>query len=143
MIYLAALIAALVAFIAWRWNKPPILTPYFAFSVGYHIQTDSPYGLTIAVGQRLVEKYILDEMGIIRKVLAVRKSRPCYRAALSIYCDRPQIAWANERWAVNEPGYLVGMPVPRRGVQSSAWTGREWHIRSVSWVRGWSFNRYG
>lgn len=102
-----------------------IRTKYFAISWGYHIQTDLPFSLTVAIGHRKPEN------GGYR-----------YRSIFQCYCDWPKFHWVNETWAMNEPGYLQGMPIARRGVPSSLWTGRPWSMRFAGWYRGWSFTRY-
>ena len=100
-----------------------IRAKYFAINWGYHIGSDCPFGLTIALGHR-------EGLG----------SR--YRAIFDCYWDWPKFHWVNENWAMNEAGYVRGMPIGRRGVRSSLWTGRDWSMRFAGWYRGWSFTRY-
>lgn len=103
-------------------------TKHLAASWGYDIVSDCRFSLRVGIEQRHRD----GEPGYI-----------LYRLFFGFYCDWPKLAWAHEAWAVDEPGYLRGMPVARQGVKSSTWTGREWHLLGIQWCRGWSFNRYG
>ena len=60
-----------------------IRAKYFAINWGYHIGSDCPFGLTIALGHR-------EGLG----------SR--YRAIFDCYWDWPKFHWVNENWAMNE-----------------------------------------
>jgi hypothetical protein len=102
-------------------------TKHLAASWGYDINTDCPFGLRVALGHRKADA----------------GSSMLYRLIVHLYFDWPKLVWAHEAWAVNEPGYLQGMPVARQGVRSSAWTGREWHLYGWDWYRGWSWSFYG
>jgi hypothetical protein len=97
----------------------------FALAWGHDIHRDCPFSLTIALGFR--KRHFMG---------------PRYRFVFKVYWAWPQISWADDTWALNEEGYLPGMPIARRGIPSSLWTGRPWHIRSVAWVRGIEINRY-
>lgn len=103
-----------------------VRTKHFAVSWGYDLPTDSWFGLRVYLGYRKPEPQC-----------------PHYRFAFRFYFDWPKLTWAHETWAVDEAGYLRGLPVMRQGVRSSAWTGREWHLRGVEWYRGWSWIYYG
>ena len=93
---------------------------HFALNWGYDIQTDCPFSLTIALGHsRLVWKH----------------AYPRYRLIVSFAFDWPKVEWRDTEWAVNEPGYLQGMPVQRQGIAASAWTGRRMTVRRVTWFR--------
>lgn len=100
-----------------------ILRRHFALQLGYDISTDCWHGITLALGAR-------DGTG----------SR--YRLILSFSFDWPQIVWRDEVWVINEPGYIRGLPVARRGVRSSAWTGRQQHVAAIVWNRyfSWAWN---
>ncbi len=100
---------------------------HWALSLGYDIATDCPYGVTLCLGHR--EKH-------------VGSFGPQYRFVVSFSFDWPKLSWKHETWALNEPGYIKGMPVARRGTRSSAWTGREYQVWSVSWYRNFYWARY-
>lgn len=114
-----------------------IRTKHFALSWGYNVGTDTRYGLTIALGNRPKTDPFVP--GNCEKASSYG---PRYRVVLSLWFDWPQFRWLDETWAFNEPGYIKGMPVPRRGIRSSAWTGRGLMLAGVDWQRGWSFHRY-
>lgn len=95
-----------------------ILRRHFALQVGYDVSTGCRYGVTLGLGAR-------DGKG----------SR--YRLILSFSFDWPQIVWRDEVWVINEPGYIRGLPVARRGVPSSIWTGRRYSVAEWMWPRHW------
>ena len=103
-----------------------IRTKYFALSWGYQINSDCPFGFTVALGHRAVTE----------------SGSPRYRFIFGVYWDYPKILWAHQDWAINEPGDLRGMPLPRRGIPSSLWTGNEYRIAGFGWYRGWHWRRY-
>jgi len=102
-------------------------TKHLALSWGYAIQTDAPFSLCLMLGRRN----------------RIKTGDHIYRLNFSIWWDWPKLIWAHEAWAVNEPGYLRGMPVRRPRPLRRLWPGQKWHLRGVGWYRGWSFKHYG
>jgi hypothetical protein len=105
-------------------------TKHLAVSWGYDIETDSPFSFRMALGHRDCEPDT-----IIHRPIR-------YRLLFGFWFDWPKLIWAHETWAVDEPGYLRGMPVRRPRPLRRLWPGQKWHLRGLSWCRGWSFNRY-
>lgn len=99
-----------------------IVRKHFALQTGYHAGTDTRYGITLALGYRI--------------------GKPRYRFVASLVWDLPKFVYASEDWALNEPGYVRGLPIGRQGVRSSAWTGRSMHLVGWSWFWRWSARRY-
>lgn len=67
---------------------------------GYDIGSDLHHGFTLKVGKLLI----------------------------GCHWDWPQVIWYNRSWAVNEKGYVQGMPVVRRRP-------RKFLFRSICWSR--------
>ena len=100
-------------------------TRHLALQVGYDIETDYRFVAVLAIGARQPTPE------------APRR----YRLILKMGLDLPRITWRNETWAVNEPGYIRGMPVARRGIRSSTWTGRSQQVWDFRWphIFAWSY----
>ncbi len=96
-----------------------IRRPSFSVGWGYHIGTDSPFSFSLCLGRRDPK---------FRRDL-------CYKLVVGFAFDWPKLIWHNSDWAVNELGYVRGLPVYRRGYPAYAWTGRRWTIYHVSWSR--------
>ena len=103
-----------------------IATKHFAVAWGYNINLDVPFGLQVFLGRRLTPG----------------NGEHRYRVVFGFCCDLPKLVWLDEIWAVNEPGYVRGMPVARRGIASSEWTGRRYHLAGIHWFRRWWFERH-
>jgi hypothetical protein len=101
-------------------------TKHLAASWGYDALTDSAFSFRMAAVHRQAAQ------GEFK-----------YRLVFGFWFDWPKLIWAHETWAVDEPGYLRGMPVRRPQPLRRLWPGQKWHLRGLSWCRGWSFNRYG
>ena len=71
---------------------------HFIFRTGYDIRADCHHGFTLKIGKLLI----------------------------ACQFDWPHIIWFNRDWAVNEAGYIQGMPVLRRKP-------KRWLLRGVSW----------
>jgi hypothetical protein len=100
---------------------------HWALQTGYDVSTDCPFGFTLCLGQRIKTKY---------------QSGPVYRLVIGLSFDWPKLLWAEEAWAMNERGYIRGMPVARQGIRSSAWTGRARHLAGITWYRNFSVAKY-
>jgi hypothetical protein len=100
---------------------------HWALSLGYDIATDNPFGFTLCLGHR--EK-------------TVGGFGPQYRFVVAFSFDWPRLTWIGETWRLNEPGCVRGLPIARAGMRSSAWTGREYQVGSVSWDRSFYWARY-
>lgn len=70
------------------------------FRTGYDIGCDLHHGFTLKVGKLLIASH----------------------------WDWPRIIWYNRSWAVNEHGYVQGMPIMRRKPKL-------WPIRKIYWER--------
>lgn len=103
---------------------------FLAVSWGYFISADCPFSFCVALGPRPTPP---DMPNIVWSK---------YRVTFGAYWDWPKFMWLDERWVLNEAGYVHGMPVARQGVASSAWTGRRYHLRYAGWYRGWWFTRH-
>lgn len=100
---------------------------HFALSIGYDIGTDCPYGFTLALGRRAGRK----------------PGEPIWKFIVECHWDLPKLVWRWEEFAINEPGYVQGLPVPRLGIRSSAWTGREFSLYGIQWYRGFYWSWHG
>lgn len=96
---------------------------------GYHIGSDCRYGLTVGLGHR--------------DLTPENQYGPRYRLIISFVFDRPVAWWRQEAYAINEPGYVKGIPVGRLGIPSSTWTGRDQFLGGWYWPHffAWSFRR--
>ena len=65
-----------------------------------------------------------------------------YRLLVEWHFDWPRFVWAEEAWVLGEPGYVKGLPVPRQGMSSSAWTGRKRWLRAWSWPHKFEVRRF-
>lgn len=111
---------------------PVFALKYMALHIGYDIQTDLPMGITVAFGHR---KNIAPD--------GVYLGGPRYRFVASFHFDRPMVTYRDSDWVVgDEEGYVRGMPVRRPGIPASAWTGRRYTVREVSWPRCGYVARY-
>lgn len=71
---------------------------------GYDITTDLHHGFTLVIGN-------------IRK-----------RLIIGFHFNRPTLVWYNRHYALDEPGYIQGMPVIRRKP-------KRWLLRGIQWQR--------
>jgi hypothetical protein len=99
-----------------------IVRKHWAFQTGYDVGTDLLYGCQVHFRRR-----------------PRRNPRdPVYRVSLYAQWDWPTLVWRSVTWAINEPGALRGMPVPRQGRWPRVWgalTGCEYYLAGVSWDR--------
>ena len=104
-----------------------IRTKHFALNWGYDIRTDCPFSLTLALGHH-PPRFQYDFF---------------YKFVVFFAFDWPKVEWRDTEWAVNEPGYLRGLPVQRQGIAASAWTGRRMTVRRITWYRKfwWAWTR--
>lgn len=95
----------------------------WALMIGYDIGTDLPYGLVLGIGERPQGRG--------------------YRFIVNWHFGLPTAVYALEEWALNETGYLRGLPIARAGIKSSAWTGRDRWIVSWRWPHHFKVTRHG
>jgi hypothetical protein len=50
------------------------------------------------------------------------------RFIVNFHFDRPRLVWYNKYWHVDEPGYVQGLPVPRKKPKKWLLRGIEWYV---------------
>ena len=78
-----------------------------AYRFGYDITTDLHHGFVLVWGKR-------------RKRL------------LAFHWNWPHLVWFNRSWAVDEAGYIRGMPVYRK-------TKKKWLLRAIKWEKSFEY----
>jgi hypothetical protein len=99
-----------------------IVRKQWAFQTGYDIHHDLIHGFQLHLGHRVKKK----------------PGEPVYRVSIFAQWDWPKLVWRSATWAVNEAGYVRGMPVLRQGRLSRVWkaiTGREHYLSGILWDR--------